>query len=306
MRKRLQSAAVSLLTILLLAGCGAEAKMPVEDHPAVPKEDPPPVASEWSYRVEIQEYDRTTQTEDGTVLVKVQAQIPEMSVVDAEGHLLPREEISEEAQTVVKTFNEQFSGWTSEEDLDDLTKTAKEDLTWAQEAGEQWLGPYTRELTTSIYQTDQLISVAGRVASYTGGAHPNTARVSWNFDLEHGQPFTGKSICSSEDTKFKTAVSEELIRQAQAITWDQDTTTEEMFWPDYESILQDWDSYTVYFDETGMTVAFSPYELGCYAAGEQIFHLSYDWITDHIPCPNGCRVLDLPVPEMEESDSDSH
>ena len=41
-------------------------------------------------------------------------------------------------------------------------------------------------------------------------------------------------------------------------------------------------SYAVSFDEKGMTVVFSPYELACYAAGPQVFHLSLDFLEPYL------------------------
>ena len=59
-------------------------------------------------------------------------------------------------------------------------------------------------------------------------------------------------------------------------------TPGEMFWEDYEDIIADWSSYAVSFDEAGMTVAFSPYELAAYAAAAQVFTLSYLELAPHL------------------------
>ena len=59
-------------------------------------------------------------------------------------------------------------------------------------------------------------------------------------------------------------------------------TPGEMFWEDYEDIIADWSSYAVSFDEEGMTVAFSPYELAAYAAGAQEFVLTYEELAPHL------------------------
>ena len=67
---------------------------------------------------------------------------------------------------------------------------------------------------------------------------------------------------------------------------------EEMFWNNYEEIVAGWSSYAVSFDETGMTVAFSPYELAAYAAGPQIFQLSYEWISPYLSV-HGREILGL-------------
>lgn len=77
-------------------------------------------------------------------------------------------------------------------------------------------------------------------------------------------------------------MEQELNVQALQIAADADLPPEEYFWADYTDILRDWVNYAVSFDETGMTVAFSPYELACYAAGEQVFHLPYDQILPYL------------------------
>ena len=66
------------------------------------------------------------------------------------------------------------------------------------------------------------------------------------------------------------------------------------YWEDYQTIAADWSSYAVSFDEDGMTVAFSPYEIACYAAGPQIFKLSYDFLKPYLS-DHGLEILELNV-----------
>ena len=87
-------------------------------------------------------------------------------------------------------------------------------------------------------------------------------------------------------------MTEELTRQARCRASEEDMVPEEMFWEDYESIIADWSSYAVSFDEEGMTVAFSPYELAAYAAGAQEFTLSYEGLAPHLN-QRGQQVLGL-------------
>ena len=54
----------------------------------------------------------------------------------------------------------------------------------------------------------------------------------------------------------------------------------EFFWEDYQDTLANWSNYPVSFDEEGMTVGFSPYELACYAAGPQVFQIPYAELRD--------------------------
>ena len=59
-----------------------------------------------------------------------------------------------------------------------------------------------------------------------------------------------------------------------------------------EELLKDPEIDAVYIDEVGMTVAFSPYELACYAAGTQIFRMTYEWLRPHLS-EYGCGALEL-------------
>ena len=85
----------------------------------------------------------------------------------------------------------------------------------------------------------------------------------------------------ADNTELQEAVSGEIIRQAKEPLED-GTVPAEWYWEDYEAIIANWASYTVNFDEEGMVVIFSPYELAPYAAGLQTFRLSYNWLEPHL------------------------
>ena len=115
--------------------------------------------------------------------------------------------------------------------------------------------------------------------SYTGGAHPNTWQLGWNFDLQTGEFFDPELL--AEGTELQEAVTAELIRQAQ--TPDEDGYVPvEMYWEDYEAIMANWACYAVTFDEAGMNVVFSAYELAPYAAGPQEFHVPYELLEPYL------------------------
>ena len=197
----------------------------------------------------------------------------------------------ESALAVAAAFNEHFGKWAAAEEFEGLVCSAQEDLTFCREEGIDWFGGYELELTTSVYQTEHLVSVAGAYYSYTGGAHPNTWQLGWNFDLETGS-FFGPEGLAADTAGFQGVVHQELIRQAETIAEENGMAPEEFFWEDYREILANWGSYAVFFDENGMTVAFSPYELACYAAGTQVFTITYDWLRPHLS-EHGCMVLGL-------------
>ena len=85
---------------------------------------------------------------------------------------------------------------------------------------------------------------------------------------------------------------EELIRQADERAAEYGVEPQSFYWEDYRDILANWSSYAVFFDERGMVIAFSPYELASYAAGTQSFRFSYDWLLPHLS-EHGRQVLEL-------------
>ena len=180
-----------------------------------------------------------------------------------------------------ETFNAQFAAWTLDEEFQELADLAREERAWRQESDIDWGPAFFTEMTSETYQTDRLVSVAGDYYSYTGGAHPNTVLMAWNFDLETGAFFVPEQLAGDGEA-FSKAVSEEIVRQIGETAAEYDLTAAEMFWENYEEIAAGWSSYAVSFDETGMTVGFSPYELAAYAAGPQVFHLSYDLLAPHL------------------------
>ena len=60
------------------------------------------------------------------------------------------------------------------------------------------------------------------------------------------------------------------------------TIPAEWYWEDYETIAADWACYAVTFDEAGMTVTFSPYEIAAYAFGPQVFTMSYEFLEPYL------------------------
>lgn len=289
---------IAVLLSLLLTACSAATMADVKSAP--PPADLPlveaAVEEKISYTVELQMWEDAVHAEDGTCLVSSSFQIPVLTACREDGTAITEPETEKETQAleVAAAFNERFSGWTSSEELYRLSEDAAEYFAWRQEEGYEWFGGYELELRCDVYQTEQLVSVSGLYYSDTGGAHPNTYEMGWNFDLETGVFFEPELL--AEGSALQETVSAELVRQAKARAADADMAPEDFFWSDYENILADWGSYAVYFNQDGMTVAFSPYELACYAAGSQEFHLSYAWLK---PClsQHGQNLLNLNATE---------
>lgn len=292
-------ALIALLLALLLTACGAqpapeaavpEAPLPpeVEEEIVLPGETQPMIC----YEAETVAVGDTKLTEDGIHLVTYEAEVPVLKAFREDGTEILEAATPEEerALAAIQTFNERFATWKDEQEFQKLLQTAKEDLAWAEEAGLDWHGGYQLELDCTIYQTERLISISGRCYSYTGGAHPNTYLLGWTFDVEKGAFFGAEALAGQEE--LQTAVSEEIIRQAEEKAAEYDSAPEEFFWPEYETIIADWPSYAVTFDADGMWVRFSPYELAAYAAGAQEFHLPYDYLKPYLD-EHGLEVLEL-------------
>ena len=182
------------------------------------------------------------------------------------------------ALEVAETFNEAFHRWAEDADFPGLEAAAREDYAFRMDAGIPWEGQYTQELSCQVYQAKRLVSVTGEVYAYTGGAHPNTALVSWNFDLLTGRYFTA-------DALFEDAapVTEALRREAEEHAAEYGAAAEEFFFPGWEDTLAEWpENAAVSFDRAVMTVAYSPYELAPYAAGPQVFTLPLSEVLPHM------------------------
>lgn len=251
------------------------------------------------YEVTTEVWEDEAQADDGTSLASCLFQLPVLTAYRGDGTEITEPETDLEAQAVeaVRAFNEKFSKWDAAEEFPEFVSFAAENLAYQREWDGIWI-PYFKKLTCQVYQTDHLVSVSAEYHCYNGGVHPNTYLLGWNFDLDSGTFFTPEML--SGDTGFQEAVSQEMTRQAQEKAAEYGAEygiePENFFWQDYEDILADWTSYTVSFDEAGMIVAFSPYELAAYAAGPQVFHLSYDWLEPYLS-EHGRLVLGLEAGE---------
>lgn len=296
-----------LVLLLALTACGtAPAEKPEPETPASPPAEEPvlpaePVEERICYQVETVRFQDVKQAEDGTPLLHYEIHIPELTALREDGTVIVSDETGGQALTdteqraleITAAFNETFAEWADGKNLLDLENMAKEELDWYSTEGFDWHGGYTWELTTGTYQTERMISVSGLCYTYTGGAHPNSLMLSWNFDLEEGV-FFGPELLADE-AELRSAAAEEILRQVRTPLED-GTIPADGYWEDYETLIQDWSSYAVSFDEAGMTVVFSPYELAPYAAGPQEFRFSYDWLQPYLG-PHGQALLGLGVKE---------
>lgn len=239
-----------LLVLSTLVGCAGE---------TLKNAIPPPPEPAVTYSVELETWEDSFQDEDGTTLAECFYEIPVLKAGGSGG------------DAACETFNQEFASW--RDSGAEIARAAKEDRPFTNAA-------YSDELHCSVYQTERLISVAGTYYTYTGGAHPNTILLSWNFDLESGAFFDAAALDDEEG--FHDAVVRSLKTQAAGRARENGLSVRDFFWEDYEDTLANWSSYAVSFNETGMSVMFSPYELAAYAAGPQVFEIPYEDLAPHL------------------------
>ena len=212
-------------------------------------------------------------TENNVKLAAVRYQLPLLQAVGADGTPVTEGTTPERSRAleVAAAFNANFDPWRLEDGT--LRRMVTEDYSYRPDMFTMGMY-YVDELDFSVWQTERLISIRADSYSYYGGAHPNTMLLGWNFDLETGTYINALSIGQDEQV-FRKLVADELAVQAdeRAAALQQEPTA--MYWEDYRNILLNWSDYPVTFDTAGMTVRFSAYELGSYAAGAHEFTLSY-------------------------------
>ena len=262
-----------LLVLSALVGCAGETLTNVKN--ALP--DLP--AEVIAFSVEMETYEETVRDEDGAALAECSYELPVLTARLADGSVLETVATAgqERALAVAETFNGRFAQWKTNPRT--LAESAREDRAFRNESGLEPVA-YTDNLSCTVYQTDRLVSVSGNYSTYTGGAHPNSILMSWNFDLDAGEFFEPEILDEGGD--FREYVHLALVKQARETAAAAGMTPKDFYWEDYEDTLAEWSSYAVSFDETGMTVGFSPYELAAYAAGPQVFHLAYETLLPHL------------------------
>ena len=278
---------IALMLLVLLCGCSSVADTDIPEEPVteeITESEPvvqPPQEPELSYTVSTTTWSDEVHAEDGTLLAAYRFVLPELKVVREDGTLVAEaeNEAEEQAVAIMSVFNEKFSKWARAEEFQEIVSWAQEHYSMCVAENMEWIGYYTLELDCEVYQTERMISVSGTYYSYTGGAHPNTWTLGWNYDLETGEFFSTELL--GEGTELQDAVTSEIIRQAQ-IPMEDGYVPVEMYWEDYEEIIANWPCYAVTFHDDGMDVVFSAYELAPYAAGPQEFHLSYEFLKPYL------------------------
>ena len=280
-----------LLLSLVLTACSAGPMTSVQTAPP-PTSMLTPAEEAVSYTVERTTGEDASQAQDGSPLVSYHYVLPELRALRADGTRIETARTARErdALAVTEAFNAKFASWAAAKDFEGLTQEAEADLAWRQTNNMEWNNGYVLDLDCSVYQTERMVSVSGVYYSHMdGAAHPNTWLLSWNFDLESGSYFEPDLL--AENTELQSAVTEEIIRQANEPLED-GTVPAASYWEDYRDIAANWGTAAVSFDSAGMVVSYSPYELAPYVFGTQTFRFPYDFLKPYLSA-HGQELLGL-------------
>lgn len=283
MMKKLLAPCLALMLVTLTA-CGSTAAQPPQE-PAALEAAPSATPAAICYEVRTTTLEDSAFDTDGTQLAHYRYDLPTLTAVRADGTdiVVPGNNAEEKAKTTADTFNSRFDKWAKDSDFSDTVRQAEEDRSWRVKTGQEWTGGYEEELSYTVWRTDRLVSISASYYSDTGGVHPNTVLLGWNYDLQTGA-FISPLVLADDEQAFLKGVTEEIIRQADQTARENGFSPEEYYLENYAGIAAEWTNYAVSFDDDGLTVGFSPYEMACYAAGPQVFNLSYEflspWLSD--------------------------
>ena len=225
--------------------------------------------------------------EDGTFLAECRYELPRLSVGNEEEL---SEDTAQQARQTVERFNERMDRRLR--DAEAFGQELRDMAEDAHEAGFFTLA-YTVELSASAARQGRLCSIRLEDYSYSGGAHPNSYTDSYLFDLELGQ-FIDPAQVADDPVAFQQGAAELLLEKAR----EQDADVQAGFYPEYAETITHWYEGTVLFDGEGMTVVYSPYELGPYALGTVELRADYRELAELLG-PGGLERLGLTAAERE-------
>lgn len=277
------------LSLMLLTGCGNAATSSISAPPSASinafgaGSAATRTIEELHFHLDSSKHEESLADEDGTALAHYSYEIPVLTVETQAGEQvdLASTQAEKRMMDVANTFNQNFTNWVESADFSELFSWAQEHYDGLKESGYPWETSYEEEFTYESWQTDRFISIAGHCYSYTGGAHPNSLFLGWNFDLQTGR-FIYPPTLGIDSVEFQNVVTKEIIRQAVERAKEAQMAPTELFWEDYQDIVAKWPDYAVTFNDSHMTVTFSPYELGGYFIGQQAFDIGFDLLEPYL------------------------
>ena len=245
------------------------------------------IYEEPEYQIETTIDQEQFTSEEGEPLLSFSYQLLSLAVSNLEG-VSPEDKAA--AERNIENFNAQMSQRMAA--AEELNQETVADAQLAYEEG--YLGgEYTDETTAAATVKGTIISVCIENYNYFGGAHPNRYTLGFTFDLSAGRFIDPAQLADDPET-FRTGVAELLVEKADSMGEEYTSG----YWADYRDIIAHWNEGTVIFGDGGMTVHYSPYEIGPYAMGDLDLTVSYQELEPLIG-PGGMEKLGLSLETVE-------
>ena len=248
-----------------------------------------PAAPEAAYQLEPVSAAQSLNSKDrkNQELASCEYQLLALSVANLEELALPD---AEAANRNVEAFNARMASMM--EEFEDYGREVSGDAQSAYQDG-NLIAPYYDRVNTEGAILGGVVSLRIEQVGWCGGFHPNHLVYGCLFDLATGQFILEPSQLADDPAAFQAGIGERLIEKADGWTdgsWG--------YWDDYQDIITGGSGVTV-LDETGLTVVYAPYELGCYAIGMVELHLDWEELADLLG-PGGLDKLGVELPEAAE------
>lgn len=291
---------------VMLSGCGKKEEAP-------DSEEQVQQTQETQASVEETEAAQETEEEEPQELAVQINELEPQELKNDEGTILLTNQTSEvsvtipgnpEAQEAVNQFfadlQDSYGATVSE-----YKDMAQEDLTFREEEGltDGWAGYGIGRSYTAARVDEQMISIVEDSYEYTGGAHPNSVRVAYNFDTQTGKRMTLEDVASDLD-EIRIRSTEYLREMLSKPEY-----AEELF-EGYENDLEDilTDS-TWYTDEQGFHIICNEYIITPHSAGILDFLLPYDEVDvvagKYIPASSSASPDGMSGEETEETSGET-
>lgn len=181
---------------------------------------------------------------------------------------------NQEAEKAVNSFFADLSS-AYEDTVEEYCDMAREDLTWREEEGlaENWNG-YGLGRTYSVIRADEkALSVLESGYEDTGGAHPNSSLVAYNFDTA-----TGKRLALADITDDLDGLRKESLEYLKGMLAESEFA--DLLFDDYENSIEDvLTDATWYPGEDGFHIICNEYIVTPHAAGILDFAVPYEKMT---------------------------
>lgn len=287
-----------MASLFLLPACGGQksGETMVEAESLTEMEmDASPVNSGLPYSVEMKTEEETYHSViDGRLLVRgiysypvVQSEAMPANYSEKTDTLSP----TEQAATRVNAYFEQ---WIKDQkvNFDEIATMAEGNYSAALNGGENvWKDAdyhYFDEVNVSSWNNRHLVCISFLHNSFTGGPHGISNRQAVTFDAYTGREVTINDM-TDDYTGLCRAVETEILRQIQEQI---EQSGKSSFFKDYEEVIPQWMNRSVFFEDDGLQVVFSVYDIAPYAAGEQAFKIPYQLIDTYLNS-YGLKMLEL-------------